>query len=62
MLRKQQGILGEELAVSRVYVNVRDKNNKYASIEEGAIDAETEIVVDSTKELSEGKVVRYGKQ
>ena len=62
VLRKQQGILGEELAVSRVYVNVRDKNNKYASIEEGAIDAETEIVVDSTKELSEGKVVRYGKQ
>lgn len=45
-----------------MYVNVRDKNNKYASIEEGAIDAETEIVVDSTKELSEGKVVRYGKQ
>ena len=62
VLRKQQGILGEELAVSRVDVNVRDKNNKYASIEEGAIDAETEIVVDSTKELSEGKVVRYGKQ
>lgn len=61
VLRKQQGILGEELAVSRVDVNVLDKNSKYASLEEGAIDAQTEIVVDSTKELSEGSVVRYGK-
>lgn len=61
VLRKQQGILGEELAVSRVDVNVLDKNSKYASLEEGAIDAQTEIVVESTKELSEGSVVRHGK-
>lgn len=60
VLRKQQGILGEELAASRVTVNVLDKNNKFASIEEGTIDADTEIIVDTTKALEEGTVVRYG--
>ncbi|WP_455616400.1 hypothetical protein [Eisenbergiella sp.] len=60
ILRKQQGILGEELAASRVTVNVLDKNNKFASIEEGTIDADTEIIVDTTKALEEGTVVRYG--
>lgn len=60
VLRRQQGILGEELAVSRVDVNVLDKNSKYVAIEEGAVDEETEIVVNTTKELSEGSVVRYG--
>lgn len=60
VLRKQQGILGEELAASRVNVNVLDKNNKFASIEEGTIDADTEIIVDTTKALEEGAVVRYG--
>ena len=60
VLRKQQGILGEELAASRVNVNVLDKNTKFASIEEGTIDADTEIIVDTTKALEEGAVVRYG--
>ena len=60
VLRKQQGILGDELAASRVNVNVLDKNNKFASIEEGTIDADTEIIVDTTKALEEGAVVRYG--
>ena len=60
VLRKQQGILGEELAASRVNVNVLDKNNKFASIEEGTIDVDTEIIVDTTKALEEGAVVRYG--
>ena len=60
VLRKQQGILGEELAASRVNVNVLDKNNKFASIEERTIDADTEIIVDTTKALEEGAVVRYG--
>lgn len=60
VLRRQQGILGEELAVSQVDVNVLDKNSKYVAIEEGAVDEETEIVVNTTKELSEGSVVRYG--
>lgn len=52
--------MGEELAASRVNVNVLDKNNKFASIEEGTIDADTEIIVDTTKALEEGAVVRYG--
>ena len=37
-----------------------EKNNKFASIEEGTIDADTEIIVDTTKALEEGAVVRYG--
>ncbi len=60
VIRRQAGILGEELAVSRVPVNVLDQNAKYTAIEEGSLPEDAEVVVSSSRELGDGKAVRYG--
>lgn len=62
VIRRQDGILGEELAVSRVPVNVLDQNTKYTAIEEGSLPEDAEVVVSSNRELEDGKVVRYGNE
>ena len=58
-LKQKSGILGPELAAELVYVNVLDKNNKYAAIEEGIIDSETEVIVSTTEPLEDRTIVRY---
>ena len=58
-LKQKSGILGPELAAELVYVNVLDKNNKYAAIEEGVIDSETEVIVSTTEPLEDRTIVRY---
>ncbi len=56
---KKSGILGEELMAEKVYVRVLDQNDRYAAIEEGVIDRETELIVDATDILEDRDVVRY---
>ena len=58
-LKEKSGILGPELAAELVYVNVLDKNNSYAAIEEGIIDSETEVIVSTTEPLEDRTIVRY---
>ena len=58
-LKEKPGILGPELAAEIVYVNVLDQNDKYAAIEEGVIDSETELIVSTTEPLSDRTIVRY---
>ncbi len=58
-LKEKSGILGPELAAEIVYVNVLDQNDKYAAIEEGVIDSETELIVSTTEPLSDRTIVRY---
>lgn len=55
----RSGILGEEMAAEAVYVRVLDQNDRYAAIEEGVIDQDTELIVSSTEELSDRAVIRY---
>ncbi len=59
IVSSRPGILGEELAAELVYVKVLDKNDSYAAIEEGVIGGETELIVGTTEELEDRKVVRY---
>lgn len=59
VVSEREGILGKELAAALVYVQVLDQNEKYAAIEEGVIDQDTEIIVSSTEELSDRAVIRY---
>ena len=59
VLGKRSGILGEELAAEKVYVRVLDQNDSYAAIEEGALDADAEVIVSETAELNEWDIVRY---
>lgn len=56
---ERAGILGTELVAEMVYVRVLDQNEKYAAIEEGVIDGETELIINSTEELEDKTAVRY---
>ena len=58
-LKEKSGILGPELAAELVYVNVLDKNDKYAALEEGIIDSDTEVITSTTEALTDRTIVRY---
>ncbi len=55
----RSGILGEELAAEQVFVRVLDKNERFAAVEEGVIDRDMELIVDSTEEIGDRAVIRY---
>ncbi len=59
IVSERSGILGTELVSEQVYVKVLDQNDSYAAIEEGVIDRETEVIIDSTDELEDQKAARY---
>lgn len=51
-------ILGEQLVARKVEVNVKDKNNSYAALEEGSLSSEQQVIVSTDREISEGSPVR----
>lgn len=55
---EKTGILGSEYYVEKLKVNVTDKNDRYAAIEGTAIGADTQVIVFSSKELSQGESIR----
>lgn len=59
IVSERSGILGTELAAEAVYVKVLDQNDSYAAIEEGVIDSETELIIDSTEAIEDRAVIRY---
>lgn len=59
VVSERSGILGKELTAEIVYVKVLDQNDTYAAIEEGVIDSDTELIVDSTEALEDRDVIRY---
>lgn len=59
IVSERPGILGTELAAEKVYVKILDQNDRYAAVEEGVLDQETELIVGSTGELEDRDVVRY---
>ena len=40
-------------------MKVLDQNDSYAAIEEGVIDSETELILNSTEAIEDRDVVRY---
>ena len=55
---ESEGILGTEWRIRKQTVTLMDKNDSYAAIETAAISAESRIVISSTKEITDGTVVR----
>lgn len=55
-LKEVETILGTQLEIKQVYVEVIDKDSSYVAIE--GVTNNQEIVIDSTKEISEGSRVR----
>lgn len=59
VVRRQQGILGEELAAEKRFVTVQEKGDSYAALSDGTLAEGEEVILTSTKQLSDGTVVRY---
>lgn len=59
VVRRQQGILGEELASEKRYVTVEENGDRYAALAEGSLKEGEEVVVSTTKALKDGEVIRY---
>ncbi|MCI9136062.1 MAG: HlyD family efflux transporter periplasmic adaptor subunit [Lachnospiraceae bacterium] len=55
---EQQGVMGKELVVKRLSVNVVDKNSTKAALEEGLLTGEQEIISSSSRLIEEGSRVR----
>ena len=59
VVRRQQGILGEEMAAEKRYVTVEETGDRYAALAEGSLKEGEEVVVSTTKALKDGEVIRY---
>ena len=57
-LRQQNGILGVEWHASVLYVEVLERNSRYAAIESVSLSEESQIILNSTSELKDNAVVR----
>ena len=58
VLQEEQGVLGTQLVVKRLDVQVVDKNNTNAALEEGLLTSEQEIVSSASRSIQEGSRVR----
>ncbi len=59
VMEEREGIMGQEYFVRRVNVGLRDKNDKWAALEEGAVSADQMIITSATREFRQGDTVRY---
>ena len=58
VLEEEQGVMGSELVVKRLDVQVVDKNSTSAALEEGLLTGEQEIISSSSRMIQEGSKVR----
>lgn len=58
VLEEEQGVLGMELAVRRLDVEILDKNGTVAALAEGVLSGEQEVVRGSNRIIKEGERVR----
>ena len=54
-------VLGEEYRAGRIEVELLDKNDSYAAIEEGALAKDAQVIVDSSRYIDAGSKVRLQK-
>ena len=58
VVKEREGILGQEYYVDEVNVQVIDKNENWAAVEEGMLDLESVIILSATREFKRGDTVR----
>lgn len=58
VMKEREGILGAEYYAEEINVKILDENDNFAAVE-GALDGDSQIIVSSTMEISNGDVVRY---
>lgn len=57
-VEKRESVLGEEWFAQRTEVTVLDKNETYAAIKEGVINADSTIIISSSRSVEDGDRVR----
>lgn len=55
---KTEGFFGTELVARKIYVTILDQNEAFAAVEPGILDKDSEVIRYSSKELSDGCIVR----
>ena len=58
VLEEQENVLGRELSVREVKVEVEDKNDMYAALKEGSLSEGQQVVVSSDRSIAGGSRVR----
>lgn len=58
ILEEEQGVMGSELVVKRLDVEVVDKDSTSAALQEGLLTGEQEIISNSSRMIQEGSKVR----
>lgn len=58
ILQQQNGILGLEWHAVPLYVDVQDKNSRYAAVESASLSGETQIILTTSADLKDNAVVR----
>lgn len=58
-VKEKEGILGKELYAEKVSVKVKDQNDRYAALEDGALNQESIVITSSTEEIKRNDIIRY---
>lgn len=58
ILQEEKGVMGTELVVKRLNVEIQDKNNTDAALGDGILTGDQEVVSNSSRAISEGNRVR----
>ena len=58
LLDKEDTILGEQYVARQVEVEVLDKNSTYAAVDSSALGSDSQIIVDSNRNVGAGDIVR----
>lgn len=55
---RKEGILGEEVTVNKIPIEVIDKDNAYVAVEDGSLSTDLEIILTSDQTIDKGSTVR----
>lgn len=55
---RKDGILGEEVSVNKIPIEVVDKDSAYVAVEDGSLSTELEIILTSDQTIDKGSTVR----
>lgn len=58
-VKEKEGILGKELYAEKVSVKVKDQNDRYAALEDGALNQESIVITSSTEEIKRNDIIRF---
>lgn len=58
VLKEKMGILGKEYYAEKIKVNIADQNDMFVALEEGAVGADTDVIISYSKEIKQGDSVR----